>query len=670
MVGAGLALAVAIVFGQTAWHGFVNYDDVDYVYDNTHVLQGISLDGVAWAFTQRHACNWHPLTWLSHMLDCQLFGLWPGGHHLTNVVLHAATVVLLFSVLRAITGRLWASACAAMLFAIHPLRAESVAWVSERKDVLAGLFLVATIAAYAGYARRAFSVMRYLAVLFCLALGLMAKPMLVTVPFVLLLLDYWPLGRMTRGGRTPNWRPVGRLLLEKVPMLALVAVSAGLTLWAQQNAMMAMDKIGPAFRLGNAIVAYSAYLGKLVWPFHLAAMYGSVDRESLSATAVVGSLALLSAISAATVVLRRSHPYLLVGWLWYLGMLVPVIGVVQVGVQTMADRYTYLPQIGLILAMVWGAADVLRTVPRGSSLGAVVAAVLVVALMAGAWRQTRTWRNSVALWQHLVDCTPLNYRSHDYLGEALLSSGRADDAIAQYQAALRLYPQYTKADCHLGEALLVLGRKTEAAEYFQQALRIDPDRFEAHYNLGMLSADSGRYVEAAEHFQRALRSAPPSLEAVKTQVLLADVLNNMGRFREAIEHAQQALQMGPDCPEAHFHLARALYNSGASAAAIDHYREATRLKPNYAAAYNNLGNALLTSRRIEEAIQQYQQAVTLQPDYTTAHFNLGLCLAKAGRRAEAIGHFEQTLRLAEAAGQKPTARLALAEIQRLRETKP
>jgi tetratricopeptide (TPR) repeat protein len=665
-----LVLAVAAVFGQSVSHDFVNIDDDSYVCANTHVIYGFSFDGIVWAFTHRHSGNWHPVTWLSHMLDCQFYGLWPGGHHLTNVVVHATTVVLLFLVLRTTTGQIWPSAFVAALFAVHPLRAESVAWVAERKDVLAGLFFVGTIGTYVSYIRRPFSIVRYLAVVFCFALGLMAKPMLVTLPALLLLLDYWPLGRLASREDPPDRGQTIRVLIEKLPLLALTVVSVGTTLWAQQGAMMALEKLPLLHRLGNAAVAYSAYLGKLAWPFDLAALYGQGMEESLSGLAVVGSLALLSIVSVVTVVLWRSHPYLLVGWLWYLGMLVPVIGIVQVGVQTMADRYTYLPQIGVGIALAWGGTAILRAVPYGRFLGGIAAGLLLAALTACACRQTSTWRNSETLWNHALLCNPNNYRAHCLLGGSYFLCGRTAEAIAHYQAALRLCPEYTLAYCRLGEALLYSGRTAEAVDLFRQALRIDPDRFEAHYRLGAVAARAGHMAEAAEHLQKALRVAPPSLEAAEAHVAFGDVLTNLGRFAEAIEHCRDALQMKPNDPEACFHLARALFNSGQTGEAIEQYRQAVRLKPDYSSAYNNLGNALLKLGRIEEAAQQYEQAVRVQPDYTTAHYNLGLCLVKTGRRIEALGHLEESLRLAEASGQKSLARGALAEIERLHEAKP
>ena len=356
-----LLAAVAAVFGQTLRHGFVNYDDDEYVYENRHIYPGLTTKGIAWVFSHEHTANWHPLTGISHMLDCQIYGLNKvGGHHLTSVVLHAATAIFLFLALLRMTGRLWPCAFVAAVFAIHPLRAESVAWISERKDVLSGLFFMLTLWAYAGYVRKPFSRLRYLAVAVCFALGLMAKPMLVTLPFVLLLLDYWPLGRFqaagmgNAGGRR---RVAVRLVVEKIPLLVLVIGSCVATLWAQQKAIKAAAGYAMINRILNGLVSYVAYVVQMCWPAGLAPFYPLRSDDALLAVEAMAALVALAGISLATLLWRRRYPYLPVGWFWYLGMLVPVIGVVQVGGQAMADRYTYLPQIGIYLLIAWAACD-------------------------------------------------------------------------------------------------------------------------------------------------------------------------------------------------------------------------------------------------------------------------------------------------------------------------
>ncbi len=426
-----LLLIVAIVFGRTAGYDFVNFDDDAYVYDNPHVSHGLSGESVAWSLTAFHSCNWHPLTWLSHALDCQLYGTQhPGLHHLTNIALHAAVAIALFLVLWRMSGELWPSGFVAAVFAVHPLRVESVAWISERKDLLSGLFLVLTLAAYLRYVRRPFSWGRYLLVIAMFCLGLLAKPMLVTLPFLLLLLDYWPLGRLVRGGGAdipvcrsrpaapgrqeclPH-RPISMLVAEKLPLLLLAAGSCLITSAAQQKALVPVDVVPMPARIANALVCYVAYLGQFFYPAGLAAFYPH-PQDSLPLWKIVAAATILIGVSIAAVLGRRRLPYLFVGWFWYVGMLVPVIGVVQVGSQAMADRYTYLPQIGLCIALAWGAAAAAREflsagkTSASSAIGnvyvAIVAAPLLIGLMLCAWRQVSFWRNSETLWARAVAC--------------------------------------------------------------------------------------------------------------------------------------------------------------------------------------------------------------------------------------------------------------------------
>jgi protein O-mannosyl-transferase len=404
-----LLLAVALVFGQTVGHEFINYDDQQYVYENPQVEGGLTLRGIAWAFTTSHASNWHPLTWLSHMVDCQLYGLHAGGHHLTNILLHAAAAILLFLVLWRMTGDLWPSAFVAAVFAVHPLRAESVAWVAERKDVLSGLFFLLILWAYVSYARHPFSPIRYLTVVVLFALGLMAKPMLVTLPFLLLLLDYWPLGRIglpaAGGGSFPFPR---RVVVEKIPLLALAIASCMATFLVQVKAVVALDAIPISSRIANALVSYVAYMGNFFYPMGLAVFY-PLPASGLPIWKVVGSTLALTGVSVAAQAWRRRFPYLFVGWFWYLGMFVPVIGLVQVGSHSMADRYTYLPQIGLCLAVTWGVTQIAVSRHYRRWVCGVASVLAVLVLMGIAWRQTSYWRDSETLFTHALACTANNY---------------------------------------------------------------------------------------------------------------------------------------------------------------------------------------------------------------------------------------------------------------------
>ena len=397
-----LLLAVAAVFGQTVTYEFVNFDDPDYVYRNARMTQGLTFDGIAWAMTTNCCTNWHPLTWLSHMLDCQIYGPCAGGHHLTSVLLHAITAVLLFLVLRRMTSDLWPSAFVAAVFAVHPLHVESVAWVTERKDVLSGLFFVLTLAAYLAYVRRPFSLPRYLAVAAMFALGLMAKPMLVTLPFVLLLLDYWPLGRFTNCLDKPlaasHVTPVSRLVTEKIPLLLLTLASCAATVWAQEQSIVDTEELRFSARIANALVSYVGYIGESFCPINLAVYYPH-PQAGLPMWEPIAAMLLLAGVTAAVVMRRRKNPYLLVGWLWYLGMLVPVIGLTQVGLQAMADRYMYLPQIGLVIGLTWGAERLVRSWPRRAWVCGATASLVIVELAVCAAQQTTYWRDSESLWE-------------------------------------------------------------------------------------------------------------------------------------------------------------------------------------------------------------------------------------------------------------------------------
>ncbi len=650
-VCAFLLLAVALVFGQTIRHEFINYDDPDYVYDNPPVAGGLAAAGIVWAFTHFHSGNWHPLTWLSHMLDCQLYGLHhPGGHHLTNVLLHAASALLLFLVLRGMTGDLWPSAFAATLFAIHPLHVESVAWVAERKDVLSGLFFMLTLAAYAGYARRPFSLLRYLLTTALFVLGLMAKPMLATLPFVLLLLDYWPLGRI--GATTSRSREqspllrqgpsaIRRVLLEKLPWLALAAVSCTATYLAQSSAGAVVQRLPFPSRIANALICYVAYLGQFFCPLGLAVFYPYL-QNSLPIWKVIASLALLVGISLAAMAGRRKCPYLLVGWLWHLGMLVPVIGLVQVGSQAMADRYTYLPQIGLYIALAWGAERVSRHWPYRCWVVGAAAALAVMSLAWCAWQQASYWKNSETLWRHALACTSKNWLAEGNSAILLAGRGRVDEAIDHYLEALKIKPDYELAHSNLGVVLAGCGRVDEAIAHYHEALKITPDDALAHNNLGDALASQGRADEAIDHYQKALETKPDFAEA---QYNLGVVLATHGRSDEAIDHYQKALKIKPDYAEAHSNLGAALAGRGRLDEAVAHYRRALEIKPDNAEIRNNLGNALANRGQVNEAIAEYRKALEIKPDYAGAQNNLALALAGCGRVDEAIANYQAALKI-------------------------
>ncbi|HEX4085213.1 MAG TPA: tetratricopeptide repeat protein [Chthoniobacteraceae bacterium] len=495
-----LAALVFAVFGRTAGFDFVNYDDNVYIYQNPEVLKGFTPDSVGWAFTHVVSSNWHPLTMLSLMLDHQIYGLWPGGYHLTNVALHAATAVLLFLLLAELTGAMLPSAFVAAVFAIHPLRAESVAWIAERKDVLSGLFFVLTLWAYVRYVRRR-SIPRYLMVLLWFALGLMSKPMLVTTPFLLVLLDYWPLGRLD------GWRRIPRLALEKLPLLGLTVLSCAATVMAQRDAIVPGNYLPFPFRIANAAMAYAIYLQKLFWPAGLAEAY-PFPRGGWSVMEVGGALLLLLAVTVAAVLLRKRYPYLMVGWFWYLGMMLPVIGLLQVGQAAYADRYTYLPEIGICIGATWAIAEWTRRLGPIRTTLPWMAGAIVGVLSAAAWLQTGYWQNSVALWSRAIAMTRDNCVADINLGTALLDRKRPDLAAPEFREALRLNPSNANVQYALATALLMDGKLDQGIIECRKSIHMDPNRPAAHYNLAIALLREGKNADAAAELEKTLKLRP------------------------------------------------------------------------------------------------------------------------------------------------------------------
>ena len=508
-----LAAIIWLVFGQTFHFEFINFDDGPYIIKNSQVNRGLTSGGFVWAFTHFHSGNWHPLTWLSHMLDCQLFGMEAGWHHLTNVALHAATAILLFFVLWRMTGFTWRSAFVAAIFAIHPLRVESVAWVAERKDILSGLFFVLTLGAYVRYARRP-STTRYGGVLLLFALGLMAKPMLITLPFILLLLDYWPLNRLAPSGPVRDSSSIspGKLILEKLPLFGLVAASSVVTLFAQRIALQPLANISVATRIGNALISSVVYLRQFFWPFPLTAFYPFAPGEVVTLRVLV-SAALLAAISLAVFLLRR-HRYLVTGWLWYLVMLGPVIGILQVGNQAHADRYTYLPQIGLCLSVTWAAADLFsRWKRREFLLGPLAVGVITVSIFC-ARTQTASWKNSESLWRHTLAFTSHNAVAEENLAETLHENGQTLEAIAHLENALRIDPYDASVHSLLGVALLEIGQVDESLAQLQTAVQLDPHDADVQYNLANTFMALGQAGDAIAHYDAALKINPDDVQSL------------------------------------------------------------------------------------------------------------------------------------------------------------
>jgi protein O-mannosyl-transferase len=551
LVCLGLVAVTWAVFGQTLTHDFVNFDDHVYVYENPLVVRGLSTEGIIDAFMHTHARNWHPLTTLSHMLDCQLYGLNASGHHLTNVILHTISVLLLFLVLKQMTDAFWQSAFVAALFAIHPLHVESVAWIAERKDVLSAVFFMLTLAAYARYARSP-SALRYLLVALLFAFGLMSKPMLVTLPLVLLLLDYWPLGRI--GGQKSEVRSrLRRLITEKIPLFGLSALSCIATLLTQRQGPNAIDQLPFLWRLNNSFVSYVTYIWQMLWPTRLAMFYPHPNNRLPLVEATV-AIALLVGISLLVIYMRRTKPYLVTGWFWYLGMLVPVIGLVQVGEQAHADRYTYLPQIGLYIIIAWTVGDLLleSALRVRRALIGVIAAIAILTLGVRAFGQASYWKNSETLWYHTLAVTGENDVAHNNLGFLFLRRGEVDNAISEFQAALNIRSKSTETHYSLGAALIqsnlgnAFARKQlwdEAINHLQEAVRLRPDYADAYFNLGSVLFQQGRLDQAIAQWQKALAIRPRDAEAHRN---IASAFRKQGNVKEAISEYEQALNIAPE----------------------------------------------------------------------------------------------------------------------------
>jgi len=578
--------AVTVVAYAGVWrNGFVAWDDPSYVSENSHVLGGLTWRGVVWAFTNTQGANWHPVTWLSHMLDVQLLGPDPGMHHAVGLLLHVLNSVLLFGVLHRMTGAPGRSAFVAALFAVHPLHVESVAWAAERKDVLSTLFWMLTMAAYVAYVERP-QRRRYVLLFVVFALGLMAKPMLVTLPFVLLLLDLWPLARHER----TTWYALVR---EKIPLMALALALSMVTFLAQQHAGAVQQLLGVplGFRVANALVSYIRYIGKAIWPTGLAALYPF--PESLDGWKVVGAVIALAAASIVAIRARARRPYLTVGWFWYLGTLVPVIGFVQVGYQAMADRYTYIPLIGLFIVVAWGANELSAAWPSRRVILASAASVIVVAGIALTRAQVQVWHDGVALWQHTVAVTQGNFIAQTNLGYELAQRGRFDEAAEQYREALRISPNYILARQNLGLALASQGKYADAIDQYQTALRLQPANAVLRADFGLTLANAQRDSDAIAQYQEALRLQP---DLALANVRLGNALVRQGNVSEAIAHYEHAIRVDPSSAEAHNNLGVALANRGSIDEAIVQFSSALRLKPDYADARNNLARASQRTR--------------------------------------------------------------------------
>jgi tetratricopeptide (TPR) repeat protein len=651
-----LALVTAALYWPMMHHPFINIDDEQYITSNPHVQAGLTRPGIVWAFENTEAANWHPLTWISHMLDCQLFGLNPGGHHLTSLVFHVANTLLLFLWLNQLTGALWRSVFVAALFAWHPLRVESVAWAAERKDVLSAFFWMLTLMAYTRYAQYVASGKRqvartsptpspvtrhpslyyWLALLF-FACGLMSKPMVVTLPFVLLLLDFWPLERFSRFtfhvsssekpstlNPQPSTESAARLICEKLPFLALALAGSVVTYLIQKSggAVWSLGVLPFQARVANALLAYVRYLSKTFWPADLAIIYPYPRHWPVMA--VIGAALLLAIWSGLFLWRARQNPYLLVGWLWFLGTFIPAIGLVQVGAQSMADRYTYLPSIGLFILIVWGLNDFLIFRPQWRKMAMLAGGLALAGCLAGTGIQLSLWQNNVKLLRHAIEVTTGNFVACNFLGRVLDDIGQKDEALLLYAESVRIESHYPQAQFNLGMALLNRGWAEKACEPLAAAVRLVPDDAGARYYFGMALMSGGRLDDAIVQFNEALRLNPSLAEA---QSKLALVFIKQGKTAEAIPHFAETVRLLPNDAEARFNFGLALLNNHQPAGAAVQFSEELRLTPDATKAHYRLAQALQQQNKLAGAAEHYREALRLTPEFPEAKAALNQILS-------------------------------------------
>lgn len=623
------------MFWPVTHFDFVNFDDPHYVTGNDFVRSGLMWGNVKQAFVGAAIGNWHPLTWVSHMADCELFGLKAGGHHLMSLLLHLANTVLLFFVWKRMTGAVWRSGFVAALFALHPLHVESVAWIAERKDVLSTFFGLLAIWAYVCYAEFKGAGARspsskskvgicYAVALLFFSLSLMSKGMLVTFPFLLLLLDYWPLGRVPNSSTRDTKPGAGRfsvLIWEKVPFFALAVACSVITFFAQREdgAVRPLEEFSVSFRLANAVVSYAQYIRKVIWPSDLAVFYPFPSAWPVAW--VVGAGLLLFGISAAAIYFVGRKPYLFVGWCWFLGTLVPVIGLVQVGEQAMADRYSYVPLIGLFVAAVWGGFDLVERKGKNPRIALAVAggAVVVVACAVLTALQVRHWKNTETLFLHAIRVTKDNYLAMNHLSTDLILQDRIQEAEKYLVEAVRLRPRFHDAQLSLGNVLAMQGRLEEAKPHFLEALKILPDSEQAYYNLGNLLRSQGELERAMEAFSAVLEINPNNADAHSNAALL---LVGLGKMEEAAAHYAEAARLKPGDADVQYNFATAAFSLGNLKEAETIYLSALRLRPEFAQAHLQLARILKQKGSNEEAVRHLQEALRINPGYDEARREL------------------------------------------------
>jgi tetratricopeptide (TPR) repeat protein len=640
-----LVLMVGALFAQTREFGFINYDTPAQVSDNPEVLDGLTAEGIDWAFSSGSTGNWIPLTRISHMIDVSLFGLDSGSHHLTSVLIHAANTVLLFYLLFSVSGYRWRSFLVAVVFAAHPLHVESVTWINQRKDVLSAFFVLLSILAYGRYAQKP-GVWRYAAVVAAFACALMSKPMAVTLPLLLIVLDVWPLQRLTQSAAVSGHRfaPLSSLkaaVIEKVPMMAMAGGLTAVTFMAQQSAgaVSGFEGISLMARVSNAVVSYGVYIGQTVWPAGLSVFYPMPVQPMVGAAVATGlALVVLAAVMARR---RSSHPYLTAGFAWFLIVLLPVLGLIRVGLGAHADRYMYLAQSGLVVAAVWFVADFLRTRPHLRSAAVTASVAVCLAFGVAAWRQLGHWRSTSALFEHALAVTENNAVAHHALGYELRAAGKLDEAAEHFARALSIWPGYIRAKNNLGEILFSQGRLAEAEAQFRAAIATNAERTPSHANLGTVLRAQGRFEEAVEAFEEAIRLRP---EFGPPRMGLALAYESAGRNDEAIAAARAALLLTPDDAEMRAAGKRMFLRLGL----LD---EAAQLMDGGAddidveRLHFEAGNAFVGRKQFGDAVEQYRRAAALGSRNPRLYANLGAALASIGRYEEAVEAFNDALRL-------------------------
>jgi len=683
----GVAIVIAViagaVFAGVLSAEFVNYDDPLYVTNNSMVGSGLTVESVEWAFTTGHTGNWHPLTWLSHMLDVELFGFGPRGHHAVNVLIHALNAALMFVVLRLMTGAMAPSAVVALVFAVHPLHVESVAWVAERKDVLSGFFWLAAMLAYWWYAIRP-GVFRYCTVVLLFGCGLMAKPMVVTLPFVLLLIDWWPLGRIRgftplsaalprRHGKLPQLSPA-RIVIEKLPLVALSTISAAVTFIVQagSGSVATLGGYPVTIRLMNAVVSYVRYIGKTLSPGHLAVIY-PFNAERLTIPKTVGALLVIAVITAAVARQGKKRPYLPVGWFWYLGTLVPVIGIVQVGSQSFADRYTYLPLTGLFIAAGWGLFDWAGRNTVRQRISAAAVSILCVLLTVMTVRQTRYWHDSGTLFAYALRVTENNAMAHNNLASYYIDNGRFDDARPHLERAVRLQPQFTEARVNLGVVLIAAGEYPRAVETLEKAVESAPSFPRAWYNLGRAHERLTEYPLAETAYVRAVALDPSSAES---HARLGLVRIAEGRFDGAVEALSRAVELDRNRTDVWNNLGVAYYRQGNSRGALIAFTTAADIDPSFADALANRAWVLATApgediRDSESALEAVNDLKTVIGEENARYLQLrAAALGASGRFEEAGDYAEKATVYARATGDSAMVDELRRQILDYRENRP